>query len=259
MLRPGLRVSAFLALSLAFVTGAANAKSHAVVPDAAAVKSYDIGSGASDFLQSKTRETVLERDDKADAGACRQKRFVRAAAVGETKMRVVETVTERKWQEMWALARCGTDVYYLIYFTEVGTGGAYYAIVGPQTVAELQRYVTAKLPAPPASRDFVIYFDANKHGIRADAGRILDSVADAARQSGSQSIVLTGHTDTTGSPAYNEKLSEERVRAAKEYLARHGISAAKITTLAKGESDLRVKTADQVSEQKNRNVRIEIQ
>jgi len=58
---------------------------------------------------------------------------------------------------------------------------------------------------------------------------------------------------------YNLRLSQERARAAKNYLVRHGVPAAAITTIGKGKTDLRVPTPDQVREQENRNVHIELQ
>ncbi|HXQ65316.1 MAG TPA: OmpA family protein [Alphaproteobacteria bacterium] len=112
--------------------------------------------------------------------------------------------------------------------------------------------------APPA-RDFWVYFDFNRYNVRADAARILDGVLDSIRQLGSPRVMLTGHTDTVGSIPYNQRLSEERARAAKNYLAQHGVPAASITTIGKGKTDLRVQTPDQVREQENRNVHIELQ
>lgn len=91
----------------------------------------DIVSLASQFLQSKTQITILSHDDQA-APNCQQKRFVKASPVVQPTVAMAGSITERKWQEMWTLERCGTPVNYWVFFTEVGNGGAYYAIVGPQ-------------------------------------------------------------------------------------------------------------------------------
>jgi OOP family OmpA-OmpF porin len=116
----------------------------------------------------------------------------------------------------------------------------------------------AQAPAEPPARDFWLYFDFNKYNIRADAGRVLDSVVDAIRKLGSPKVQLTGHTDTVGSVAYNQKLSERRAASAKTYLVRHGVPATNITTIGKGKTDLRVPTPDNVREQENRNVHVEL-
>ncbi len=91
---------------------------------------YNIGSLASPFLQSKTQITILGQDDQKVPG-CQQKQFVKAAPAEAPTVRSLGSVTEKKWREMWTLDRCGEQVNYWVFFTEVGNGGAYYAIVGP--------------------------------------------------------------------------------------------------------------------------------
>jgi OOP family OmpA-OmpF porin len=113
--------------------------------------------------------------------------------------------------------------------------------------------------APPPARDFWVYFDFDRYNVRADGARILDGVLDSIRKLGTQRVMLTGHTDTVGTGPYNQRLSEERARAARNYLAQHGVPAAAITMIGKGKTDLRVQTPDQVREQENRNVHIELQ
>lgn len=92
---------------------------------------YDIGSLATPFLQSKTQITILSQDDKA-APACQDKHFVKASPAEAPAVNSIGgSITEKKWREMWTLDRCGSQVNYWVFFTVVGNGGAYYAIVGP--------------------------------------------------------------------------------------------------------------------------------
>ncbi|WP_228288049.1 OmpA family protein [Thiothrix subterranea] len=49
-------------------------------------------------------------------------------------------------------------------------------------------------------------------------------------------ISVTGHTDSVGSDAYNQKLSEQRASAVANYLASKGVPAAAIQATGKGES-----------------------
>ncbi len=51
------------------------------------------------------------------------------------------------------------------------------------------------------------------------------------------SITLTGHADIRGSKAYNQELTERRVKIVKEYLVSQGIPASAIDTKALGETD----------------------
>jgi len=50
------------------------------------------------------------------------------------------------------------------------------------------------------------------------------------------SLKLTGHTDTQGDPAYNLNLGKDRAETVKNYLVRNGISASRIQTESKGET-----------------------
>lgn len=50
-------------------------------------------------------------------------------------------------------------------------------------------------------------------------------------------IVLTGHTDSAGTDAYNQKLSERRAQSVRTFLSKKGISADRMVTAGKGESD----------------------
>ncbi len=113
-------------------------------------------------------------------------------------------------------------------------------------------------PAPePVARDYLVYFDFDKHNVRADAASILDRVAEAIDETGATSVSLVGHTDTMGSPEYNQILSVERADSVRDYLKSKGVDA-EITASGVGESDPRVPTPDQVAEQENRNVQIRI-
>jgi len=75
----------------------------------------------------------------------------------------------------------------------------------------------------------------------------------------STAISATGHTDRSGSDAYNEKLSEERADAVRAALIDAGVPADAITTAWKGESENAVPTADGVKEQANRRAEIIVQ
>jgi OmpA-OmpF porin, OOP family len=52
-----------------------------------------------------------------------------------------------------------------------------------------------------------------------------------------QRILITGHTDRLGSPAYNSRLSEARAQAIRQFLTQEGFAAALIQAAGAGESD----------------------
>ncbi len=88
----------------------------------------------------------------------------------------------------------------------------------------------------------------------------LDAVADSMIRYPNSLIDVYGFTDTTGSDALNQRLSEQRAQAVKDVLVAKGVASSRIETRGYGESYdyLRVKTADGVAEPLNRRVEIKI-
>jgi len=114
-------------------------------------------------------------------------------------------------------------------------------------------------PEPTAEpKQFIIYFGFNKCNITPEADKVLSEAADAAKADGSASVQIVGHTDTVGSDAYNNRLSSCRANAAKSGLVSKGVSAGSITASGRGESELLVKTGDNVKEPQNRRATIDL-
>jgi OOP family OmpA-OmpF porin len=86
----------------------------------------------------------------------------------------------------------------------------------------------------------------------------IHQVAQAAKNKGDARIIVTGHADTSGPPAYNMALSLRRANAVRDALVREGVPAAAITVVGKGESEPLVRTGDGVREPQNRRVEIVI-
>lgn len=102
-------------------------------------------------------------------------------------------------------------------------------------------------------------FDTNKADLRTAGTAELDDVVSKLKSFHSlTSIAVTGHTDSRGSDAYNQTLSENRADAVKAYLVSQGIDANVISTDGAGESSPTAsnKTAD--GRQTNRRVEIMI-
>ena len=69
-------------------------------------------------------------------------------------------------------------------------------------------------------------------------------------------LTVTGYTDTSGSPGYNQRLSERRANAVARALVRLGVSRSDMAISGRRENDLRVPTPDGVREPQNRRVEI---
>ena len=103
---------------------------------------------------------------------------------------------------------------------------------------------------------FLIFFDWDKSTITPDGMRIVEQAAAAYRTGAPVQIQVTGYTDRSGSPGYNQRLSERRAAAVAAALARLGVPRDQMTVAGRGENDNRVPTADGVREPQNRRVEI---
>lgn len=119
--------------------------------------------------------------------------------------------------------------------------------------------VTPEPIIPPRVKQFIIFFGFNKCNITAEADAVLSEAAASAREGGSARVSIVGHTDTVGTPAANQKLSECRANAARANLVSKGVSENSISASGKGESELMVQTGDGTKEPQNRRATIGVE
>jgi outer membrane protein OmpA-like peptidoglycan-associated protein len=118
----------------------------------------------------------------------------------------------------------------------------------------------APAPAPaPVPSAFTVYFDFDSWTLTAEDLKVITDVINTARTGGQAHINIVGHTDTSGSAAYNQKLSVRRANVVVEALVDLGARRAAITATGVGESDLAVATGDNVKEAKNRRAVVTLQ
>jgi outer membrane protein OmpA-like peptidoglycan-associated protein len=108
-------------------------------------------------------------------------------------------------------------------------------------------------------KQFIVFFGFDRCDITAEADRVLSEAATAAKATGSASVRVVGHTDTSGSNGYNQRLSDCRANAAKANLAGKGIAESSISTSGRGEAELMVQTGDGVKEPQNRRATVDLQ
>jgi len=117
-------------------------------------------------------------------------------------------------------------------------------------------------PPPPqtvAPPSFMVFFDWDRANLSAQALTTIKQAAGAYKQKGNARITATGHTDTSGTEAYNMALSLRRANAVKDALVREGVPATAIAVVGRGEQGLLVQTGPNVREPQNRRVEIVIQ
>lgn len=93
-----------------------------------------------------------------------------------------------------------------------------------------------------------------------DAGKsALDNVVNQLRGFDKvRSISITGHTDSTGSAAYNQKLSEKRAKTVLDYLVSKGVNPALLSSAGAGETAPIASNKTREGRAQNRRVSIDI-
>ena len=116
----------------------------------------------------------------------------------------------------------------------------------------------AAMPAPPpaARRVFLVFFDWDKATITAEGAGIVQQAAAAYKSGAPVQLQVTGYTDRSGSPAYNQRLSERRANNVARALVALGVPQNEMSVSGRGENDNRVPTANGVREPQNRRVEI---
>ncbi|MDF8332846.1 OmpA family protein [Novosphingobium cyanobacteriorum] len=103
-----------------------------------------------------------------------------------------------------------------------------------------------------------VTFDTDSTLIKPAFRDTLDKVAASLSQYPNSLIDVYGHTDSTGSAAYNQRLSENRARAVADYLSSRGVSAARIRSQGFGMTQPVASNATEEGRAANRRVEIKI-
>ena len=74
-----------------------------------------------------------------------------------------------------------------------------------------------------------VNFDYDKSTLRPDAVSILGEAAEILKRYPDLRVEVAGHTDSKGTDAYNQKLSERRATAVYDYLTSQGVAASRLT------------------------------
>lgn len=128
--------------------------------------------------------------------------------------------------------------------------------------------VVAPAPAPAPTEYYVetrpnvrlnILFDFDKSNIKAKYKGEVEKAAAFLAQYPDAKAIIEGHTDSVGSDAYNQRLSERRANAVRQALiSQYGISASRLTAQGFGESRPVATNSTDAGRQENRRVMVVI-
>ncbi|MBC7799721.1 MAG: OmpA family protein [Gemmatimonadaceae bacterium] len=116
--------------------------------------------------------------------------------------------------------------------------------------------VPVAAPARVDARTYLVFFDWDRADLTDRARQIIAEAAQATTRVQVTRIEVSGHTDKSGTPAYNQGLSVRRAQNVASELVRLGVPRQAITTQGFGEARPLVQTADGVREPQNRRVEI---
>lgn len=101
-------------------------------------------------------------------------------------------------------------------------------------------------------------FEFDKAELRPEDRELLSRVAGILLSSQDYTVSVNGHTDDVGSDSYNQKLSERRAQAVRDYLVKAGLPAEVLSVTGHGKSLPLVRSPTDAARAKNRRVELGI-
>src|SRR5690606_10358738 len=134
--------------------------------------------------------------------------------------------------------------------------------------AEPAAYEPAPEPAPVEQEqapgivrvELDVKFDFDKSVVKQGSYGDIQNLADFMNQYPQTTTVVEGHTDSVGTDAYNQKLSERRANAVREVLVnQYGVSSDRVSAVGYGESRPVADNATEAGRAINRRVEAEVE
>jgi outer membrane protein OmpA-like peptidoglycan-associated protein len=101
-----------------------------------------------------------------------------------------------------------------------------------------------------------ILFDVDSALLSPGSRSAVDQAAEVFNEFPKTAVIVQGHTDSTGSDAHNQALSERRAAAVVSYLAGRGVAPGRMQALGYGESEPITDNATSEGRRRNRRVNI---
>ncbi|KQC32150.1 cell envelope biogenesis protein OmpA [Nonlabens sp. YIK11] len=130
-------------------------------------------------------------------------------------------------------------------------------------IAELQGCPRPAVPTVKEQEQLNAYaktilFELNKSDIQAQSAQTLSDIIDILKKYPEAEFSIDGHTDSQGSEAYNQKLSEERANSVLRYLVNGGIDPDRLSAEGFGESKPIATNSTAAGRQQNRRTEINL-
>lgn len=145
-------------------------------------------------------------------------------------------------------------------------GGAAGAIIGHQMDKQAEE-LEDEVPGAVVERvgegiqltfDSGLLYDFDSPAIRPAAGANLRTLAANLARYPDTELLIVGHTDASGSDAYNQTLSERRANAALDYLVSQGVVRSRMQASGRGEWEPMATNETEAGRQANRRIELAI-
>lgn len=104
-----------------------------------------------------------------------------------------------------------------------------------------------------------VLFDTGMATLKPGAYATIDRLATVLKEDAARKVLIEGHTDSVGSDAFNQSLSERRAASVQAGLFERGVEASQISTVGKGETTPVAGNDNAVGRQQNRRVELVFQ
>jgi outer membrane protein OmpA-like peptidoglycan-associated protein len=135
--------------------------------------------------------------------------------------------------------------------------------VSRERISTMQSELSKLAQTRNSDRGFIVtlpglFFDTGKAVLKPGARNTLSKIAEQLRMNPDARIEIEGHTDSVGSEAMNQALSEKRAAAVRDYLSARGLPAVRISMAGLGESTPVASNDTAAGRQQNRRVELVI-
>ncbi len=145
-------------------------------------------------------------------------------------------------------------------------GGTVGAIIGhqmDQQAKELQQNIPGATVSRVGEGIAVTFasgllYDFDSDVVKAEAAKNLRALAASLGKYRNTDLIIVGHTDATGTLAYNQGLSQRRATAAADFLTGQGVSPGRLQAVGRGETEPLSPNDTEAGRQLNRRVEIAI-
>lgn len=103
-----------------------------------------------------------------------------------------------------------------------------------------------------------LLYGFDSYAVRPQAQENLRNLAASLDRYPDTELLVVGHTDSVGTAAYNQRLSEQRARAAADYLVTQGVARARIRAVGMGQTEPKVSNDTEAGRAQNRRVEVAI-